>query len=175
VVYVDSSGNVFSKQAIGRTAVINTPGGGATGGARVPNIIPGAHPISHNGTIFLDPAAFAIPKPGEFGNLKRGQLRGPAVFQVDLGITRTLFQTTTESKGFLGELKVEIFNLFNRKNFVNPPATLPNALGTSTTGDLIQPDVPFTRLAAGSFGVINAADLGRTVQVTFFLKFNKGY
>lgn|GEM_PF-6396722 len=89
----------------------------------------------------------AIPKRGEFGNLKRGQLRGPAAFQADLAITRTLFQTSKESKKFLSELKVEIFNIFNRKNFVNPPVTLPNALGTSATGDAIQPDVPFTREA----------------------------
>jgi hypothetical protein len=175
VVYVDSSGNVFGKPAVGRTALINTPGGGATGGARVPNLIPGVNPFVHAGTIFLDPAAFAIPKPGEFGNLKRGQLRGPAAFQADLAITRTLFQTTKESKAFLSELKVEIFNLFNRKNFVNPPVILPNALGTSATGDAIQPGVQFTRLAAGSFGVINAADQGRTIQLTLSVKFNDGY
>jgi hypothetical protein len=166
---------VFGKPAVGRTALINTPGGGATGGARIPNLIPGVNPFVHAGTIFLDPAAFAIPKPGEFGNLKRGQLRGPAAFQADLAITRTLFQTTKESKAFLSELKVEIFNLFNRKNFVNPPVILPNALGTSATGDAIQPGVQFTRLAAGSFGVINAADQGRTIQLTLSVKFNDGY
>jgi hypothetical protein len=175
VVYVDSSGNLFGKPAVGRTALINTPGGGATGGARVPNLIPGADPFLRAGTIFLNPAAFAIPKPGEFGNLKRGQLRGPGAFQVDLAVTRTLFQTTKETKAFLGELKVEISNLLNRRNFANPPVTLPNALGISTTGDAIQPGVAFTRLAAGSFGVINAADPGRTIQFTLSLKFNEGY
>lgn len=176
IVYLDSVGNVFTGPAIGRTAVINTPGGGATGGARVPDLLPGVDPFAHVGILYLNPAAFAIPKPGTFGNLKRGQLRGPATVQADLAVTRTLFRSKYgENDSLLSELKIEIFNLFNRRNFANPLGILPNVLGTSVTGDRIQPGVAFNRLAAGTFGVINAADPGRTLQFTVSFRFNDGY
>jgi hypothetical protein len=58
------------------------------------------------------------------------------------------------------EFKAEFFNIFNHANFANPPATLPNALGTGT--NQIQPGQPFTAAAAGSFGVLNST-VGRTV------------
>jgi hypothetical protein len=173
VVYVDATGQIFNSQGVGRQAIINTPGGGASGGTRVPNLIPGANPILRDGLQFLDPRAFAVPAPGEFGNLRRGQVRGPGSFQVDLTFTRVLFYKTEAGKGknIVGaDLKIEVANVFNRVNFINPPATL------SVTGDRIQPNVPFTRLTAGSvFGVFNAADVGRQIQFTLVFKFNEGF
>jgi hypothetical protein len=68
------------------------------------------------------------------------------------------------------DLKIELTNLFNRVNYLNPPATL------SLTGDRIQPSVPLTRLTAGPvFGVFNAADVGRQIQFTLVFKFNEGF
>jgi hypothetical protein len=58
------------------------------------------------------------------------------------------------------ELRAEIFNLFNRNNFANPVATLPNALGTST--NQVQPGQPYTAAAAGTFGRLTST-VGRTV------------
>lgn len=178
VVYVDAAGNFFSSPAVGRQAVINTPGGGATGGARVPDLIPGVDPYLRQGLELLNPEAFAIPAPGQFGNLKRGQLRGPGNFQVDLALTRILFNESAlfNEHGVAAELKIEFTNLFNRANFNNPPASLLNVLGTSPLGERLQPGVPFTRLTAGqSFGVINAADAGRQIQFTLTFKFNEGF
>jgi hypothetical protein len=158
---------------VGRQAIINTPGGGASGGTRVPNLIPGANPILRDGLQFLDPRAFAVPAPGEFGNLRRGQVRGPGSFQVDLTFTRVLFYKTEAGKGknIVGaDLKIEVANVFNRVNFINPPATV------SVVGDRIQPSVPFSRLTAGPvFGVFNAADVGRQIQFTLVFKFNEGF
>ena len=37
VVYMDAAGNVFGSAAAGRTAIINTPGGGASRNVRRPN------------------------------------------------------------------------------------------------------------------------------------------
>ncbi len=175
---VPSMGNIFGSQAAGRHAIINTPDGGATGGSRVPNLIPGANPYLRDNLQFLNPAAFSIPEPGTLGNLKRGQLRGPGSYQVDLALTRVLFyKTELASKYFAGaDLKIEISNLFNRTNFSNPPATLPNVLGTSDTGNRIQPAVPFTRPAAGpAFGVFTAADAARQIQFSLIFKFNEGF
>jgi hypothetical protein len=73
------------------------------------------------------------------------------------------------------EFKAEFFNIFNHTNFANPPAVLPNALGTGT--NQIQPGQAFTRAAAGSFGILNST-VGRTVglgtnrQIQFALRVN---
>lgn len=178
VVYIDAGGNVFSVPAVGRHAVIKTPGGGATGGARVPDLVPGGNPYLRQDLMLLNPAAFAIPPPGRFGNLKRGQLRGPGSWQVDLAVTRVLFNNPklVNDHGVSAELKIEFTNLFNHANFNNPSASLPNALGTSLLGDKLQPGTPFSWLAAGNtFGVINAADPGRQIQFSLTIKFNEGF
>lgn len=162
VVYVDAAGNVFSTPAAGRRAVINTPGGGASRGVRRPNLIPGVNPFLGKGRAFLNPAAFTIPKPGEFGNLRRGALHGPNFAQFDLTLTKR-FDLNERSNL---EFRVEIFNVFNHANFANPPATLPNALGTGP--NQIQPGQPYTAAAAGNFGILN-----RTVERTVGLGTNR--
>ena len=171
IAYVDASGLVFSTPAAGRTAVINTPGGGASRNVRRPNLIPGVDPYLKNGTQWLNPAAFAIPEPGEFGDLTRGLLRGPSFNQVDAVFAKRI----PLAGGSQVELRAEVFNLFNRDNFANPVATLPNALGTGT--NQIQPDQPYTAAAAGTFGKLTST-VGRTVglgtnrQAQFALRVN---
>jgi hypothetical protein len=178
VVYVDAAGTVFGSPAAGRQAVINTPGGGSSGGARVPDLVPGVNPFLRSDLQLLNPAAFAIPEPGRFGNLKRGALRGPGSFTVDLALTRVLFNATelAGKYGIAADFKMEVTNIFNRANFSNPVSSLPNVLGTSLAGDRLQPGAPFTRLAAGqTFGVINAAEAGRQIQFSLVFKFNEGF
>jgi hypothetical protein len=171
VVYIDGAGKVYSSPAVGRRALLNTPGGGASGSTRVPDLVPGVNPYLRQGLELLNPAAFTIPAPGSFGNLRRGQLRGPGSFQVDLGVMRNLFS----KERVAAELKLEIFNLFNDANFNNPTVALPNALGTSSVDNQIQPGVPFARPSAGAFGIIIAADPGRQFQLSFTLRFNQGF
>jgi hypothetical protein len=129
------------------------------------------NPYLRNGLEFLNPAAFAIPQPGVFGNLKRGQLRGPGSVQLDLSVTRYLF----DKERVVGDLRIDVFNVFNHANFNNPTASLPNALGLSAPDNQIQPGVPFTTLAAGTFGVFTAADTSRLIQFTLTLRFDKGF
>src|SRR5262249_19704750 len=75
--YQDGAGNVFSNPAADRVAVINTPGGGNSRNVRRPDLVPGANPfVESGGVVFLNPAAFATPKPGTFGNLERGSNHG---------------------------------------------------------------------------------------------------
>jgi hypothetical protein len=156
VAYVDASGAVFSTPAAGRVAVVNTPGGGASRNVRRPNLISGVDPYVKSGTQWLNPAAFAVPAPGEFGNLTRGLLRGPAFSQVDAVFAKRI----ALARGSNIEVRAEIFNVFNRDNFANPVATLPNALGTSV--NQIQPEQPYTEAAAGTFGKLTST-VGRTV------------
>jgi hypothetical protein len=155
----------------GCTFVINTPGGGSSRNVRRPDLIPGVNPFLGNDRQFLNPAAFAIPAPGTFGNLLRNSLHGPNFWQADFVMNKR-FRITEASNV---EFKAEFFNIFNHTNFANPPATLPNALGTGT--NQIQPGQPFTRAAAGTFGVTNST-VGRTVglgtsrQIQFALRVN---
>jgi hypothetical protein len=169
VVYVDAAGRVFSSPAAGLTAVINTPGGGASRAVRRPDLISGVDPFLGNDRAFLNPAAFAIPRPGTFGNLQRGLLHGPNFNQVDL----TLAKRFPLREGMNLEFRSEVFNLSNHANFANPPATLPNALGTGN--NQIQPGQPFTTAAAGNFGVLNrtverTVGLGTNRQIQFALR-----
>ncbi len=161
IVYVDAAGNVFLNLAAGRTAVVNTPGGGASRNTRRPDVVPGVDPfIEDGGLIFLNPAAFAIPKPGTFGNLERNSIHGPSTRQLDLVLAKQF----GIGRGANVEFRLEIFNLFNQANFANPVGTLPNALPTTalTEANKVQPGQPFTPGAAGTFGRLTST-VGTTV------------
>jgi hypothetical protein len=157
VVYVDGAGNVFGSPAAGRTAVINTPGGGASRNVRRPDLIPGVDPYLKDGVHWLNPAAFATPEPGSFGNLERGSIRGPGFKQIDLVFNKRI---ATGGRSRL-DFRIEIFNVFNWTNYANPSGLLANALGTGT--NQVQPGQAFTQAAAGSsFGQLRST-VGRTV------------
>ena len=177
IVYVDGAGNVFLNAAADRTAVVNTPGGGASRATRRPDLIPGVDPfIKDGGLLFLNPAAFATPKPGTFGNLERNALHGPSFRQMDMVVSKKVpFGRTS------GEFRLEVYNLFNANNFANPPSTLANALPSASTTEAnkVQPGQAYTAAAAGSaFGrlastVGTTVGLGtnRQVQLAFRLNF----
>ncbi len=159
IVYRDTATGAFLNGPCATcVAVINTPGGGASRGVRRPDLIPGVDPYSHDGGLqFLNPAAFAMPAPGTFGNLQRGLLRGPNFWQADLLVSKRFPLAGTANV----EFRAEVFNLFNRTNYDLPPPTLNNALGTGT--NQLQPGEPFTQAAAGSaFGRLRST-VGTTV------------
>ena len=158
----------------GFIAVINTPGGNASRNTRRPDLIPGVDPflkIEGSNLRFLNPAAFATPAPGTYGNLPRNFLKGPSFHQFDFTLQKRFRITETTNI----EFRSEFYNLFNRANFANPPATLPNSL-TATTASF-QPGQPFSTANVGTFGVINGT-VGRTVglgtnrQIQFALRLN---
>lgn len=152
----------------GFTAVINTPGGGASRNVRRPDLIAGVNPYLNGDRTILNPAAFATPAPGTFGNLPRNALRGPIFRQFDLVLGKKFYFTETMNV----EFRTEIFNIFNITNFSNPSATLNNALGT------LQPGQPFTAATAGStFGLLRSTvertvGLGTNRQIQFAFRFN---
>lgn len=128
--------------------VTNIPGGNSRGTQR-PDLVPGVSPYLENGGVrWLNPAAFAAPQPGTFGNLPRNFLRGPSFAQVDLMVSKDVRFTQTQSL----QLRVEVFNIANRLNYENPATVLPNGA----------PGVPFTDALAGTFGYM-LGPLNRTV------------
>lgn len=171
ILYVDAAGNFFGNPAAGRTAVINTPGGGNSRNVRRPDLLPGVSPFLNKDRAILNPAAFAIPKPGTFGNLQRNQIHGPKFVQEDVIVAKKF----PIKESFNIEFRTEVFNIFNSANFSNPPAQLPNTFGA---GPSLQPGQPFTATLAGSaFGVVNrtverTVGLGTNRQIQFALRVN---
>ncbi len=175
----------FPNLPTGFIAVVNTPGGGASRNIRRPNLIAGVNPYLNNDRNFINPAAFAIPAAGTFGDFPRNELSGPNFRQVDLTLSKKF--RISETMNF--EFRTEVFNVFNTANFANPSTTLSNALpGLSYnattqafsvgTTNVVQPGQAFTQSAAGStFGLLRST-VGRTVglgtnrQIQFAFRFN---
>ncbi|MEO8681010.1 MAG: carboxypeptidase regulatory-like domain-containing protein [Vicinamibacterales bacterium] len=162
VVYRDGSGSYFLNPAADRIAVINTPGGGASRNVRRPDLVPGVDPILYTGSgvAYLNPAAFATPAPGQWGNLERNSIKGPSFKQLDLVLSKR-FEVGGGSRV---ELRWEIFNVLDTVNFANPNGTLPAALPSAalTEANKVQPGQAFTSAAAGTFGSLTST-VGRTV------------
>ncbi|MEQ1760749.1 MAG: carboxypeptidase regulatory-like domain-containing protein [Vicinamibacterales bacterium] len=161
VVYRDGAGNIFASPALDRVAVMNTPGGGASRNVRRPDVVPGVDPfIKDGGLLFLNPAAFATPAPGTFGNLERNSIHGPNFKQVDFFFAKHFSLGGRSDFEFRGE----VFNLFDTVNFSNPIGTLPQAIPTTslTEANRVQPGQPYTSAAAGTFGRLTST-VGRTV------------
>lgn len=79
---------------------------------------------------YLNPAAFAKPAAGSFGNIGRDAIYGPGFGSVDFSV----FKTTRITERISAEFRAEIFNLFNRTNWANPNATF----SSSSFGQLTQ-------------------------------------
>jgi hypothetical protein len=127
--------------------VTNVPGGNTRGTLR-PDLVPGVDPYLKDGVRWLNPAAFAAPMPGTFGNLPRNYLRGPEFWQVDFMASKEF--RFAQNQGL--QVRLEIFNITNRLNYENPAAALP----AGTIGQ------PFTDAVAGTFGYM-LGPLNRTV------------
>src|SRR5262245_2361984 len=118
-----------------------------------PDHVPGVSSVPENRTItnWLNPAAFAEPRPGTFGNLGRNTEYGPGFAQVDLSLLKT--SRVRESHAL--QFRAEFFNVLNRPNFANPVAQLrsPASFG----------------LVLNTFG--RTLGLGTSRQIQFALKY----
>ncbi|HEY1950761.1 MAG TPA: carboxypeptidase regulatory-like domain-containing protein [Bryobacteraceae bacterium] len=87
-----------------------------------PNLVPGVSLYPANQTIdnWLNPAAFAVPAPGTWGNLGRYAARGPGFFELDTALQKKFLITERIGLNF----RAEVFNLFNRAIYANPSANL---------------------------------------------------
>jgi hypothetical protein len=83
-----------------------------------PDCIPGVSPYATNKSItnWFNPAAFAMPAAGTFGNCPRNSVYGPSFKQIDFSVLKDTL--LTESKSL--EFRAEFFNIFNHPNFDQP-------------------------------------------------------
>jgi hypothetical protein len=171
--------NAANPLPVGFVGFVNTPGGGASRNVRRPNIVPGVSPFLNNDRNLINPAAFSIPLPGQFGDLPRNALRGPSFKQFDIVLNKRF--PLTESTNI--EFRTEIFNIFNFANFAIPSTTLNNALPTITSAGVVgsvnlQPGSGFTQAqAGGTFGLLRqtverTVGLGTNRQIQFALRLN---
>jgi hypothetical protein len=86
-----------------------------------PNLVlANAYAPNQSAALWLNPAAFANPAAGSYGNLGFDRLRGPAWVKIDLGLVRTFKVWERVAT----QVRFEAFNFLNKTNLDNPVATL---------------------------------------------------
>ena len=105
-----------------------------------PNLVPGVSltpPGVSTITEWINPAAFAVPAPGTFGNAPRNVARGPGAWQMDFGVGKHIPLTERLHLQF----RTEFFNIFNHPQYGQPqsdfsagPGVFGNIISTVNTG-----------------------------------------
>jgi len=163
---------VVTNGVVQTTPIINVPGGGSSRNTRRPDLVAGVNPyIVGQGTLWVNPAAFAVPQPGTFGNLGRNALRGPGISQLDLTLSKRF--PIAEKTNL--EFRAECYNILNSAVFAVPGGSTPRL--ADATG-ILQPGQPYTASAAGGgFGALtstvsNQVGLGTNRQFQVSLRLN---
>jgi hypothetical protein len=88
------------------------------------------YPATQTPDQWFNPAAFAVPASGTWGNAGRSTVRAPGLFQIDLALQKRF--EMGGSRNF--EFRVEAFNAFNRVNLGAPgtAVTSPSSFGRIT-------------------------------------------
>jgi hypothetical protein len=109
-----ASDNTGTNENVQRPNVVGDPFAGVS------------HAFSKSGVQWINPAAFALPAPGTFGNLSRNKFYGPGFGSVDFSV----FKNTRLTERVTAQLRFELYNLFNRCNLA-PPNTVGAFAGPS--------------------------------------------
>jgi hypothetical protein len=94
------------------------------------------YPANQTAEQWFNPAAFAVPLRGTWGNAGRNIVRAPGLFQVDLAIQKRFVMAGARNL----EFRAEAFNAFNRVNLgapgvaVTSPATFGRITGPLNRG-----------------------------------------
>ena len=117
---------------------------------------------------FFDPTAFALPAPGTLGTAKRGSLKGPGTWVVNLAFYKDLLRT----RGTTVEFTALLDNAFNHPQFFVPD------LGTDGFVDLtdslingIADNGTTAVLGADTVGNVEGFAAGRVVRFGVRLRF----
>src|SRR5947199_1337880 len=113
------TGSYFSVATGTDIALSGTPSTpGNTGVDQRPNQILANPYLPNKGANgWLNPAAFAQPAPGTYGNLGSRNIAGPASIRFDMGLTRSFAMKEKQSL----QLRAEAFNVANHANYCAPP------------------------------------------------------
>jgi hypothetical protein len=142
------SGPYFNVGSGTDIALSGTPSsGGNLGVDQRPNqILPSPYMPNKGVNGWLNPAAFAFPAPGTYGNLGSRNILGPASYRFDVGLTRSFAIREKQSL----QVRAEAFNVANHANYCAPPfqgissgnACPDNSLNSPTFGKILNSSDP---------------------------------
>jgi len=137
------TGNVITGSGLPITPIFlsQVPGSGVTGSLRP--MLTGVSTDAPDG-YYLNPAAYALPAAGQFGNAGRNSVRGPMPFTFNAGVTRTFQMTERLSVDW----RIDATNVINRLTYT----------GVNT-------------LFGPQFGLPAAANTPRKLQTTIRMRF----
>jgi Carboxypeptidase regulatory-like domain len=141
----------------------NPTGNGDTRNPVRPDRAPGFQGPLYSKTVkqWFNPAAFAAPYPGTFGDLGRDTLTGPGLSELDLSVAKS----TTIREGLRAQFRAEFFNVLNHSNFTTPNPVVYSSGPTPKTPTAAAQESP-------TAGVISAtATTSRQIQFGLKLLF----
>ena len=100
-----------------------------------PNLVGNAHVAFNPLGPYLNPAAFAQPLPGTYGNLGRNTFSGPGLNDFDMSFVKS----QQISHDWWLRLRAEFFNIWNHPNFANPSTTFGSGFRLTSTPDSFNP------------------------------------
>jgi outer membrane receptor protein involved in Fe transport len=112
--------------------------GSGTNNYLYPELVGNPHVSNPSIHGWFNPAAYANPAPGTFGNSRRNALIGPRFANVDISIAKEF----PIHEAISLEIKADVNNAFNHINYANPDANVGYAGGTladSTAGTITGP------------------------------------
>lgn len=143
-----------SQTGLGRDRAVY--GGGA------PMLGPGACQSAAPCVDYINPAAFALPAIGTFGNIAKGIFRGPGLLNFDMNFSKTI----AIKERWRVQLRGEFFNIFNKANFFDP-GSLSSTSGSSDN----YASANGVNFSAPGFGRIRAAHDPRITQLALKIIF----
>jgi hypothetical protein len=124
----------------------NVPDGNSTD--QRPNLVPGVSLIPPGGRSiaqWINPAAFAVPANGTFGNVPRDLARGPGAWQTDFGLNKRI--PLSERKQL--EFRAEFFNIFNHPQYGLPQSTF-GVQGFGSITQTVNTTTPVSPVGSGT-------------------------
>jgi Carboxypeptidase regulatory-like domain/TonB dependent receptor len=100
-----------------------------------PNLVGDPHVAFNPLGPYLNPAAFAQPLSGTYGNLGRNAFSGPHLNDFDVSFVKS----QQISRDWLLRLRAEFFNVWNHPNFANPSTTFGSGFRLTSTPDSFNP------------------------------------
>ena len=99
------------------------PYGYSVSGEERPNLVPGVSLIPPGGQTannWINAAAFSSPAAGTFGNAGRNIARGPALWQLDVGLSKSIGLR----EHMAVQVRADAFNIFNKAQYGQPLADI---------------------------------------------------
>jgi hypothetical protein len=127
-----------------------------------PNLVAGV-PIYVNNpsdsTLWLNPAAFALPGIGQIGSLGKGAIRGKPISNLDFSVNKNW----KVNERYNIQFRAEMFNAFNHANF--------NGFNNNLQFDGNSTHANFGKITNGGFGTLNNTASHREIQFGFKFSF----